>query len=252
MLRRLVNLAAAAALAVSAGPALAQIQTIDPNQAGDYQPADDQGYDSSPYQDPAYEDPAYGSSDSSSDWTPTEDPAANAGDDGSASPATSGANATVPREDVFTAAEGVFGRGAEGLGGMLENILRDQGEPIAYISGQEAGGAFVFGVRYGSGTMRHQIEGDRAVYWTGPSIGFDFGADANKVFVLVYNLHDSQQLFKRYAGAEGNAYVVGGFTASYHRRGDVVLIPIRLGVGLRLGVNAGYMRFSEKNRWLPF
>lgn len=158
----------------------------------------------------------------------------------------------IPQEDIFTAAEGVFGRGAQGLAGMIENILRQQGEPIAYIAGQEASGAFVLGVRYGSGTMRHRIEGDRAVYWTGPSVGFDFGADANKVFVLVYNLHDGQELFRRFPGAEGNAYVVGGFTASYHRRGDVVLIPIRLGVGLRLGVNAGYMRFTENNRWLPF
>ena len=110
----------------------------------------------------------------------------------------------------------------------------------------------MFGVRYGSGTMRHRIEGDRAVYWTGPSLGLDAGADANKVFVLVYNLHDSQELFKRYPAAEGHAYAIGGFTASYLRRGDVVLIPVRLGVGLRLGINAGYMRFSEKNRWLPF
>jgi hypothetical protein len=100
--------------------------------------------------------------------------------------------------------------------------------------------------------MRHNVEGDRAVYWTGPSLGFDFGADANKVFVLVYNLHDSDRLFRRYPAAEGNAYVVGGFTASYLRRGDVVLIPVRLGVGARLGINAGYMRFSQKNRWLPF
>jgi hypothetical protein len=100
--------------------------------------------------------------------------------------------------------------------------------------------------------MRHQVEGDRQVFWTGPSVGFDFGADANKVFVLVYNLHDAQKLFRRYPAAEGRAYAVGGFTASYLRRGDVVLIPVRLGVGLRLGVNAGYMNFSEKNRWLPF
>ena len=158
----------------------------------------------------------------------------------------------MPRDDVFNAAEGVFGRGAQGLAGLLENILRDQGEPVAYIAGQEAGGAFVFGVRYGSGVMRHQIEGERTVYWTGPSLGFDVGADANKVFVLVYNLHDSQQLFRRYPAGEGHAYFVGGFSAQYMRRGDVVLIPIRLGVGMRLGINAGYMRFSERNRWLPF
>jgi hypothetical protein len=167
-------------------------------------------------------------------------------------PASAGQPAAVPQKDIFTAAEGVFGKGAEGLAGLIEKILKDQGEPIAYIAGQEASGAFVVGLRYGSGVMRHQIEGDRAVYWTGPSLGFDFGADASKVFVLVYNLHDSQDLFNRYPGAQGNVYALGGFTASYMRRGDVVLIPIRMGVGLRLGVNAGYMRFSEKNRWLPF
>jgi len=100
--------------------------------------------------------------------------------------------------------------------------------------------------------MRHKIEGDRPVYWTGPSIGFDAGGDANKVFILVYNLHDSQQLFRRYPAAEGKAYVVGGFTASYLRRGDVVLIPVRLGIGVRLGVNAGYLKFSEKSKILPF
>ena len=146
----------------------------------------------------------------------------------------------------------MFGRGAEGLGDMIEKLLRENGEPSAYITGREAGGAFVFGVRYGSGTLHHQIEGDRPIYWTGPSLGIDFGADATKVFVLVYNLHDSQRIYKRYPAAEGNAYVIGGFTASYLRRGDTVLIPIRLGVGARLGINAGYMRFSERNRWVPF
>jgi hypothetical protein len=143
-------------------------------------------------------------------------------------------------------------KGAEGLAGLLENILKDQGEPVAYIAGREAGGAFIAGVKYGSGTMRHEVEGERAVFWTGPSVGFDWGADASKVFVLVYNLHDTADLFKRYPAAEGRAYALGGFTASYLRRGKVVLIPVRLGVGLRLGANVGYMRFSEKTRWSPF
>ena len=253
MLNRLVNLAAAAAFALSAGPALAQVHTIDPNYSESYEAQPEPGFDEPASENPSNEDGAW------SEWTPIDDSEATsinssepAAEANTAQAESQAQRSTVAREDVFSAAEGVFGRGAAGLGGMLENILRDQGEPVAYISGQEAGGAFVFGVRYGSGTMRHQVEGERAVYWTGPSIGFDFGADANKVFVLVYNLHDSQDLFKRYPGAEGHAYVVGGFTAQYLRRGDVVLIPIRLGVGLRLGVNAGYMRFSERNRWLPF
>jgi hypothetical protein len=161
-------------------------------------------------------------------------------------------NSNVARQDVFSAAEGVFGKGAEGLADLIEDLLRKQGEPSAYITGREAGGAFIAGVRYGSGTLHHQVEGDRPIYWTGPSLGFDFGADAAKVFVLVYNVHDAERIFKRFPAAEGNAYVVGGFTASYLRRGDMVLIPIRMGVGARLGVNAGYMRFSQKTRWLPF
>ena len=257
MLKSVLNLAAAAAL-LTAAPALAQVETIDPNQA--YQTEDVQPAPATAPDEWNAEAPA------GSEWAPAEarpgDPASDTAPvepfseavaqpgESAAAPATQ--PATVPRNDVFAAAESVFGAGAEGLARLLEDILHEQGEPTAYISGQEAGGAFVLGVRYGSGTMHHQIEGDRAVYWTGPSVGFDFGADANKVFVLVYNLHDSQDLFKRFPGAEGHAYFVGGFNAQYLRRGDVVLIPIRLGVGLRLGLNAGYMRFSERNRWLPF
>ncbi len=251
MLKMLLNLAAAGAM-FAAAPALAQVETVDPNQA----------YSSANPPPEAMPEPSPEQQAPSSEWSPldsgtvTEPTTAepSPGFDNTTTtqtiPATQGA--TVPREDVFTAAEGVFGRGARGLANIIEDILRDQGEPTAYIAGQEAGGAFVVGVRYGSGTMHHQIEGDRLVYWTGPSVGFDVGADANKVFVLVYNLHDSQDLFRRYPQAEGHAYFVGGFNAQYMRRGDVVLIPVRLGVGLRLGVNAGYMRFSERNRWLPF
>jgi len=112
--------------------------------------------------------------------------------------------------------------------------------------------AFALGVRYGSGRLHHKIEGERPVYWTGPSLGFDVGANAANAFVLVYNLHDSQDLFKRYGAGEGQAYFVGGFNVSYMRRGDVVLIPVRMGAGMRLGANVGYMKFSEKQRWLPF
>jgi hypothetical protein len=229
---KMMRIAAAAALAAFAVPAAAQDAAA-------------------PQEAPVAEAPAQ------SEWFPPEEQAAEettvTTDPVTNTTTTAAApGETIPRRDIFDAAENVFGRGAEGLAGIIERILGDQGEPIAYISGEEASGAFVFGVRYGSGVMRHRIEGDRNVYWTGPSIGFDVGADANKVFVLVYNLHDAQRLFRRYPSAEGHAYAVGGFAASYLRRGDVVLIPVRLGVGLRLGVNAGYMRFSQRNRWLPF
>ena len=159
---------------------------------------------------------------------------------------------TYGEDDLIGAAEGVFGKGAQGLAGLIEDLLRDQGEPNGYIVGREAGGAFIFGARYGSGTLFHKVEGEQPVYWTGPSLGFDAGANAANTFVLVYNLYDSEDLFRRYPAGEGQAYFVGGLHASYMRRGDVVLIPIRMGAGLRLGVNAGYMRFSKKQRWLPF
>jgi hypothetical protein len=184
---------------------------------------------------------------------PAADPA-NASVAGSANPAATAAaqGGTFRKDDLIGAAEGVFGKGAKGLGDLLEKILKDQGEPNGYIAGREASGAFVVGFRYGSGTLTHKIEGARAVYWTGPSLGFDVGGDAANVFVLVYNLYDSQDLYKRFAQVEGRAYFVGGLSATYLRRGDIALIPVRLGVGVRLGANIGYMKFSEKSRWLPF
>jgi hypothetical protein len=231
-----LKFAVVAALGATAAAAPAQVTQVDPNDAAQQEaPQDAQ--------------PEWVSTDAGPQ---TAEDTATSQADAAAPAATAPQGATVPKKDVFTAAEGVFGKGAEGLANIIEDLLRKQGEPTAYITGREAGGAFVVGARYGSGTLHHQIEGDRPIHWTGPSVGFDFGADAAKVFVLVYNLHDSQRIFRRFPAAEGNAYVVGGFTASYLRRGDVVLIPIRLGVGARLGVNAGYMRFSEKTRWLPF
>jgi hypothetical protein len=160
--------------------------------------------------------------------------------------------ATYKRDDLIGAAEGVFGKGAAGLAGVIEKILKEQGQPNAYIAGREVSGAFIVGLRYGSGTLRHKIEGDRTAYWTGPSLGFDAGGDATKTFVLVYNLYDSQDLYKRFGQIEGRAYFIGGFSVTYLRKNNVVLIPVRLGVGVRLGANFGYMKFSEKSQWFPF
>lgn len=257
--------AAFAFMLLAATPAMAQIETIDPNQAGSYQgsdsyqPAEDQA---DPYaaEDRYQPAPDMGQrQDSADEYTPIHSAPPPASRSTRSRPADFdarnipvGETTRVPGGNVLAAAEGVFGRGARGLANLIEDIMRDQGEPIAYITGQEAGGAFVFGLRYGSGTMHHQLEGQRRVYWTGPSIGFDVGGNADKVFILVYNLQDAQRLFRRFPQAEGNVHFVGGFAAQYLRRGDVVLIPIRLGVGWRLGANAGYMRFSERSRWLPF
>jgi len=169
-----------------------------------------------------------------------------------AQPAVVGSADTYREDDLIGAAEGVFGKGAEGVAKMIQGILKKQGQPNGYIVGREAGGAIGVGLRYGSGTLYHKVEGQMPVYWTGPSIGFDAGANAASTFVLVYNLYNTDDLYKRFPAGEGDAYVIGGLTASYMRKGNVVLIPIRVGAGLRLGVNAGYMKFTRKQTWLPF
>ncbi len=171
---------------------------------------------------------------------------------GETPPPTPATPATYAEDDVLGAAEGVFGKGAEGLAEIVRKTFKDRGQPNAYIVGREAGGAFVVGVRYGSGTLFHKVEGEQKVHWTGPSVGFDIGGDGSKVFALVYNLNDTEDLFNRYPAAEGKAYLIGGFTANYLQRKNVVIVPIKLGVGWRLGLNAGYMRFSKKGRVLPF
>jgi len=241
-----------------AGPASAQ---VDPNDRGEYEPAASQAQaqpqpEWAPEPAPAPVQQEYPPLEQPSAWAPPAVAPAPApvqqpqGD--AAARASAAAVQTVTKDRILQAAEGVFGRGAEGLAGLIEDILKKQGEPTAYITGSEASGAIVVGLRYGRGMLHHKLTGDQEVFWTGPSVGLDFGGDATKVFVLVYNLEEGADLFTRFLAAEGNAYVVGGLTASYLRRGNTVLIPIRTGVGMRMGVNAGYMRFSKKNRWLPF
>jgi hypothetical protein len=232
-----------AAIAIAA-PAMAQVQSVDPNTVidADLGPA------------PAQPTPSPSGNVYYGDTAPAPAPApVQPAEPAPAAPVmTTATGQTYKKDDLIGAAEGVFGKGAKGLASLLEKILKDQGEPTGYISGREASGAFIVGLRYGSGTLMHKVEGQKPVYWTGPSVGFDAGGNAGSTFVLVYNLHDSHDLYQRFPAGEGNAYFVGGLTASYMRSGDVVLIPIRMGAGLRLGANVGYMKFSEKQRWLPF
>jgi hypothetical protein len=169
-----------------------------------------------------------------------------------AAPAPPPAAPTYAEEDVLGAAEGVFGKGAEGLAEIVRKTFKDRGQPNAYIVGREAGGAIIVGVRYGSGMLYHKVEGERKVHWTGPSVGFDIGGDGSKVFALVYNLNDTEDLYRRYPAAEGKAYLIGGFTANYLQRDNIVIVPIKLGVGWRLGLNGGYLKFSKKGKVLPF
>lgn len=235
----------------NAGVAQAQARTVDPNQASDLAPvpASEADYGTrvdAPASAPQSTQAAADVAAAEPEAPPLPPPSTRA------QAADASANATYAQGDVLSAAEGVFGKGAEGLAKLLEKVLKEQGQPNAYIAGREAGGAIVVGLRYGSGTLFHKVEGQQPVYWTGPSLGFDLGANGSKTFVLVYNLYDSADLFRRYPAVEGTAYVVGGFNATYLRRGDVVLIPIRLGVGWRLGVNVGYMNFTRKSKAVPF
>lgn len=255
-LLRILALSVPLALAGQGASAAAQVRTVDPNGAIDRDLA--AGSAGRTDQQPRSQEPAGTAGTEYGEPVPSELPGTpppssqNAPAQAANSAAPGAAAATYQRKDVFTAAESVFGKGAEGLGGILERILKDQGEPNAYITGREASGAFVVGLRYGSGVLSHKIEGDQPVYWTGPSIGFDAGGNASKVFVLVYNLYDSHDIFRRFPEGEGHLYLVGGFSATYLRRGDIVLIPVRLGVGVRAGLNVGYMKFTAKSKWVPF
>jgi len=242
---------ALAACLLAATPLGAQVRTVDPNSANaDLAPvpSSEAGYGTAkapPAQQAAPAQPAPAPVDTADTAAVPAQPA---------SPATPAADstATYRQDDLIAAAEGVFGKGAEGLAKMIQKILKDQGEPNAYVAGREAGGAIAIGLRYGSGTLYHKIEGNQPIYWTGPSIGFDLGANGAKTFMLIYNLYDSNDLYRRFPGGEGVVYVIGGFNASYQRHGDIVVIPIRLGVGWRLGANVGYLKFSKTSKWMPF
>jgi hypothetical protein len=153
---------------------------------------------------------------------------------------------------VLGAAEGVFGKGTEGLGKVIERIFAENGRPNGYIAGREGGGAFIAGLRYGNGELYHKVEGQKTVNWTGPSLGIDVGGDLNRSFVLVYNLYDTEDLFRRYPMIEGKVYYIGGFSVNYHRRGKVVLANVRLGGGLRLGANVGYIHYTRNRKYNPF
>ncbi len=272
--KHLISIAAAFGLAsIALAPATAQIDTVDPDaalEAGDFSDSDYQSGGTTTdaggtYQDGTGFDPDEAAEDDTTVYTDpnyipdtpgyegetaTEDNTGNT--QAPVVPGQESRGTTYQQDDLIAAADGLFGDGAEGLARMIQDILSDQGEPNAYIVGREAGGAFIFGVRYGSGTLFHAVEGEQPVYWTGPSVGFDAGANGASTFVLVYNLYDSEELFRRFPAVSGEAYLVGGLTASYLRSGDKVLIPIRLGAGLRLGANIGYMNFSRNRRWLPF
>ena len=141
---------------------------------------------------------------------------------------------------------------SEGLASVVEYAFQKSGRPNGYILGEDAGGAFVAGLRYGEGTLYTKDAGVHKVYWQGPSIGYDFGGEGSKTMVLVYNLRDPRDIYERYAGVQGSAYIVGGVGIQFQAHGNVTLAPIRSGIGLRLGANVGYLKYTREPTWNPF
>lgn len=159
---------------------------------------------------------------------------------------------TYSKNEILNAAETFFGATTKGLAQVIEKAFGDLGRPNAYILGEEAGGAFFAGVRYGKGTLNRKTAPAQQIYWQGPTVGFDFGGNAAKVFTLIYHLKSADELYQRFPGVEGSLYVVAGLGLNYNQRGDTVIAPIRTGVGLRWGVNIGYVVFTRKATINPF
>ena len=163
-----------------------------------------------------------------------------------------------PQHDQFSPGELIdaghhfFGDVSRGFALVVEKAVSQWGQPNGYVLGEEASGAFVGGLRYGDGTLYTKNAGDVRVFWEGPTVGFDAGADGARTMMLVYNLPRTQAIFDRFGGVNGSAYFVGGFGMTALTANDVVLVPIRTGVGLRLGANVGYLKFTSRPTWNPF
>lgn len=159
---------------------------------------------------------------------------------------------TFSSEEVVDNGHRFFGSIARGLAEGVESANRRWGKPNAYILGQEGSGAFVGGLRYGEGVMYTRNAGKRQVFWQGPSIGLDAGMDGDRTMMLVYNLPEVESIFRRYSGVDGSAYLVGGLGFTALNNNEVVVIPVRSGVGARIGMNLGYLKFTQEKTWNPF
>jgi hypothetical protein len=154
--------------------------------------------------------------------------------------------------EVLDSGHKFFGTVSRGLAQVIEKAFSQFGQPNGYILGEEAGGAFVAGLRYGEGVLYTKNAGDLRVYWQGPSIGFDAGGEGARTMMLVYSLPATEAIYDRFGGIDGSAYFIGGFGMTALTANNVVLVPIRSGVGLRLGANLGYLKFTPKATWNPF
>ena len=155
-------------------------------------------------------------------------------------------------QEIMAASEGLFGKVSANLGAVIEHLFRKSGRPTAYVLGSEGGGAFLAGVRYGKGTLYLRSGTTQKIFWHGPSLGTDVGAEGSKTLFLIYKLHTPDELYANFTGIDGSAYLVGGVGATLVGNGKVIMAPIRSGIGLRLGANIGYIRFTPNATWNPF
>lgn len=159
---------------------------------------------------------------------------------------------TFSSNEILDAGHRFFGTVSRGLASVVEKAVSQWGQPNGYILGQEGGGALIGGLRYGEGTLYTKNAGDLRVYWQGPSIGWDIGGDGDRTMMLVYSLPATEAVYQRFAGIDGSAYVVGGFGMTVLSANNIVIVPIRSGVGARLGINVGYLKFTPSATWNPF
>jgi hypothetical protein len=159
--------------------------------------------------------------------------------------------ATYSQDELVTGVSNFLGVTAETAGAAIERIFRDNGRPTGYVAGEEASGAFIGGLRYGKGLLYMKNRPTQQVFWQGPTVGFDWGGNASRVFTLCYNLQYPDAIFRRFPGVEGSAYLVGGLGVNYQQAEGIALAPIRAGVGFRLGASIGYLAYSRERHWFP-
>jgi hypothetical protein len=159
---------------------------------------------------------------------------------------------TYDQDSILKEAEAFFGETTEGLAKVIEKAFKEQGRPVGYIKGEELSAAITVGLSYGKGDLQLKNGQSAKVFWQGPSVGFDLGLNASKVFVLVYNLTDKNAIYQRFPGVDGSLYWVAGVGMNYQQRQNIVLAPIRLGVGWRAGASVGYMHYTRERTYNPF
>jgi len=162
------------------------------------------------------------------------------------------ADAGYTPQEIIDSGNRFFGSTSGGLASVVEKIFSTYGLPNGYVLGEQGSGAIIGGLTYGEGTLYTKNAGDHKVFWQGPTIGWDFGAEGSRLMVLVYNLDSVDALYDRYAGVTGSAYVIAGLGFNVLKHGNVLLVPVRTGVGARLGVNLGYLKLTEQPTWNPF